>query len=305
MDRLAELPYRLRPRPAVAATTWPVSPAERARVSIAWPDRYEWAMSGLIVATLRDALARTGTLKPMPVPQEHEGVIRLDVTVDGATHPVMLDYFDLAPVNAAALSACALYIKLQFDADGYDDPRIIPGGYPVTGVDYYKYFGAFRRQGNAAPDIEVLARFGYTFNGEQRRKAVELLTKAGDIRCTGAGGKVRYSRFLKEVARAKLSLDLPGKGNYTHRVAEFLGLGTLLLAPRYRVAMPVPLEPGVHYAAIADDLSDLVEVSRHYLKDEPARRALAQAGADYFDRYLHCDQLAGYYLRTLLDCFGA
>jgi spore maturation protein CgeB len=115
---------------------------------------------------------------------------------------------------------------------------------------------------------------------------------------------VRYSRFLEEVASARLCLHLPGNGPFTHRIGEFLGLGRCMVSLRFTTALHVPLEAGVHYVAIADDLSDLVDKCRYYLRHDDEREQIARRGQDFFDRYLHSDQLASYYVRSILDRLG-
>jgi hypothetical protein len=302
VDRIAELPFRLRPAVRAETTTWPVSAQELATVRIVWPSRPQWAMAAAITETLSTGLARLGVLQFEPTVQTHRGVIMLDCHVNDRLFRVALDYADLHDaINGDALTECQLYIKLQYAEEGYSDSRIIPGGYPVTGLDYYRYYRPFRDRFANARQIGVLGRFGFTFQGELRRKAVALLTAATDIDFVGTGKKVRYSRFLRDAASARLCLDLPGNGRFTHRVAEFLGLGSCLIAPRYPVALHVPLVPNKHYVALADDLSDLVESCRYYLSHDEERESIANAGREYFDRYLHCDQLATYYVRRILQ----
>jgi spore maturation protein CgeB len=131
-----------------------------------------------------------------------------------------------------------------------------------------------------------------------------LPAAANDIDFVGAGGKVRYSRFLREIAGARLSLHVAGNGPFTHRITEFLGLGSCMISVRFPLALHVPLVPGVHYVTCADDLSDLVEVCRYYIRLDDDRERIAAAGCEYFDRYLHCDQLAGYYVTTILNRLG-
>ena len=302
VDRITELPYRLRTAMRADSATWPLTPAELAKVSIVWPSHPQWALAEGITETLSTGLDRLGVLRREPIAQEHRGVIMLHCEVAGRPLRVALDYMDRREaINNNALTECALYVKLQYSEEGYGDRRIIAGGYPVTGLDYYRYQMPFRERFRRNRSIDVLGRFGFKFQGELRREAVRLLSDSDGINYVGAGKRVRYSRFLREAASARMCLDLPGNGPFTFRIGEFLGLGTCLMAPRYTTSLPVPLVPGVHYVAIANDLSDLVDKTRHYLSHDDERERIAQAGSDYFDRYLHCDQLASYYVTRMLQ----
>jgi hypothetical protein len=225
-------------------------------------------------------------------------------SIDGIAHSIALDYSDYQEINAAALADSALYIKLQHRRAGYDDKRIIPGGYTVTVRDYYQCYRQYRAKYECDRRIDVLGRFGYRFQGDLRRKAVTLLSASEGIRFVGGAGKVGYSRFLREAASARLCLDLPGNGSFTHRVAEFLGIGSCMVSLRRETILHVPLEAGIHYVEIADDLSDLVEKCRYYIHRDEEREAIARTGRDYFERFLHCDQLASYYVRNILQRLG-
>lgn len=306
VDRLVELPFRMRTSAPAGTATWSITAAERERVRVLWPSTYQWKHASSFVDTIKLSMARLGMLRIGATPQIYPGVLRLFCSVDRRVHVLAVDYADHCDaINRDALAECSLYVKFQFREEGYADSRIIPGGYPVSGADYYKYYGAFRARQADDVRIGVLGRFGFKFQGELRAKAVGMLSDARDIRFVGAGSRVRYSRFLRDVACARLSLDLPGNGPFTFRVPEFLGLGTCLISPRYPTILHQPLTPGIHYVEIADDLSDLLDVCRYYLSHEEERAAIARAGRDFFDRYLHCDHLASYYVRTLLDRFAS
>jgi hypothetical protein len=305
VDRLLELRYRLRSSTRAKSPTWIVTAADRARVKITWPSTYQWEHARVFVGTLEGALARINVLRVAPTPQIHRGIVRMFCTIDDRPHIIAIDYMDRPDaISKDALAECSLYIKFQHKELGYADGRIVPGGYSVSSPHYYRYYRAFRKRSVDDRRIDVLGRFSYKFQGELRGKAVEMLSRASDIHFVGAGTRVRYSRFLREVASARLSLDLPGNGPFTFRVPEFLGLGTCLISPRYVTALHEPLVPGVHYVAIADDLSDLLEKCRYYLAHEEERARIAKAGQEFFDRYLHCDHLASYFLRIMLDRLG-
>jgi hypothetical protein len=301
LDRLRELPLRLRPRATPAQLTWPLTEAERERVVIDWPSRYDWPWAGIIVGTLRNALRRRVRVRKASTPQTWKHVVMLECRIGGRAASVAIDYNDLPDIDAAALERAELYFKLEHARGGYADPKIVPGGYTTTGIDYYRYYLPYRARYNHDRRIDVVGRFGYRFNGEQRRKAVAMLSAATDLHYVGNAGKVRYSAFLREAAAAKMCIDLPGNGSFTHRIAEFLGIGTCMVSVRHATVLHQPLEAGVHYVEVAPDLEDLVERCRYYAAHDAEREAIAAAARDYFDRYLHCDQLAGYYLRTILD----
>jgi hypothetical protein len=304
-DWLAELPYRVRSSPGANISTWTVTASERARLQVVWPRSYQWVHAAGFTMSVRRSFERLGVLRSGSIPQHHRGVVSILCMVNGRAHMLAIDYSDHPDrINYHALEECSLYVKFQYCERGYHDSRIIAGGYPVAQLGYYRYYRAFRDRHAHRPSIDVLGRFGFEFQRELRVKAVEVLSSARDIRYVGAGPRVRYSRFLREAASARIGLDLPGNGPFTYRIAEFLGLGTCLVAPRYSTALHASLEPGVHYVQIADDLSDLLSVCRYYLAHEKERATIAKAGRDFFDRYLHSDHLAAYYLRALLDRVG-
>jgi hypothetical protein len=270
-------------------------------VRITWPARYDWPGATGIVETLLDGLKALVSVRIAPTPQPWEGVVLLDVAVGGRSHRVGIDYADSSDENRDCVPQTELYFKLQYRRSGYDASNIFPGGFPVGAIDFYKYLPALREHSDAHKRIGVYGRFGLRFQADLRAKAMGLLAGTPDLAFRGQDGKVRYSRFLREASQAKISIDLPGYGAFCHRLVEFLGLGTCVAAVRHANSLHVPLTEGMHYVAVKDDLSDLVDVCRYYLSREAERAEIARSGRDFFDRYLHCDQLAAYYLRTMMD----
>ena len=79
-----------------------------------------------------------------------------------------------------------------------------------------------------------------------------------------------------------------------------MAVGACVIAARHRTALHVPLVDGQHIVYVKDDLSDLVDLCRFYLENDDAREALCHNSRSYFDKYLHRDQLAAYYLHSCL-----
>jgi hypothetical protein len=301
LERVGEIPYRVLPPRHPRSPTWSLSREELSTISVVWPRSYEWNGVAVIVETIKDALQRAGVLREENTPQIHRGVVMLGCTIAGSWHNVVLDYHDYHnDINQHALERCSLYIKAQYRSGGYGDARIVPGGYTVMSRRYYRYYLPFRHYGNRRRDFNIVGRFGYAFQETIRRRAVEILSADPSLGFVGGGAKVRYCRFMRECANAKLSLHMPGNGPFTYRVVEFLGLGSCMVSLRFATELHVPLLPGVHYVEVADDLSDLADKVRFYLRHDKERTRIASAGREYFDRYLHADHVAAYYLHTML-----
>jgi hypothetical protein len=304
LDRIAEIPFRYGPAHFIASPTWALTEDEKASIRIIWPTRYQWPPGAKIIETIKDAFKRAGVLRELDARQLYEGVVTLTCICDGRSESIVFDCSDSENfINSEALAHAILYFKCQYRLSGYEDPRIVPGGYPVTGRYFYSYYLPFRRFGNANPRFDIVARFGFEFQKDIRGQAIELLSGCRELKFVGRGGKVRYSRFLREVASSRLALHLPGNGPFTHRVAEFLGLGTCMISLKFQTAMHVPLVAGVHYVEVAEDLSDLVDKVHYFITHGHERRRIATAGMAYFDQYLHADHVVAYYLRTIADRF--
>src|SRR5438093_1022105 len=123
-----------------------------------------------------------------------------------------------------------------------------------------------------------------------------ILIDSADLRYVGGGGVVRYSRFLREVADAKICINLPGNGDLCFRLIDYLAVGACVIGPRLRTQLHVPLVDREHIVYTADDLSDLVPLCRRYLQDDAERERMRLATQALFDQFLCRHQLAAYYL---------
>lgn len=115
----------------------------------------------------------------------------------------------------------------------------------------------------------------------------------------GGPEKVPYRSYLFEVAQAKVCVDMPGAGDLTTRLVDYLAVGACIVRPAPSVRLPVKLVDGEHIVYCARDLSDLGDVCARLVGDDDERERIARNARDFFDRNLHRDRLGAYYVREI------
>lgn len=287
--------------------SWNLDPADAGHLVVRWPTEYQWSEAHHWVRHLLSGMQRLVRVERHPIAQAYEGLVMIELAVEGESrkgrpHKIAIDYSDyMDRVERAALDEAALYFKLQYLREGYGSAKVVPGGYVNPAQDYYKYVGWLRSvKDRRPPRFDVYGRFGLRFAADTRRRAVEMLRAQDRFGYEGDVAIVRYSRSLEEAAQAKVCIDLPGNGDFCFRLIDYLGIGACIVAPRHRTLLHVPLEDRKHIVFAREDLSDLVELCQHYLTHDAEREAIVRQSREFFDRYLHRDQLAGYYLSQSL-----
>jgi hypothetical protein len=236
------------------------------------------------------------------IPQPHKGTIVTEFEIDGKSQAVAFDVSDDPDFRSGAVDTSAITFKWQFRHGGYGDERIVPGGYIPVGLLMYRMLPYLRRLHAQWPRrYQVSGRFGGAFARDIRTKALDALSATDEFAFQGALGRVRYSKYLREIATSQVSVDLPGNGPLCFRLVEYLAVGACVVAYPHGCRLPVPLVDGEHLIYVRPDLSDLVERCKWCLDHPREARQMSTAASDYFDRYLHRDQLTAYYLHTLLE----
>ena len=80
-----------------------------------------------------------------------------------------------------------------------------------------------------------------------------------------------------------------------------MAVGTFIVAYPHGTDLQVPIEEGKHLVYCKPDYSDLVDICQYYLEHEEEREQIAKNSREFFDQYLHKDNLTRYYLRSMLD----
>jgi len=290
------------PGAPVMNEAWTVTPEELDDVVIRWPSAYQWPTAGLWVDTILYGLRDRARVEFVPLPQPYRGTVIFQFVLRSKTHDIAIDYSDYSEVNQESVTRCALYFKMQYLREGYGFENVIPGGYVCDGRKIYLHLSGLRRLRERGEfDFDVYGRFSTEFAGGTRRRAVELLSEQKLFRFEGGLKKVKYLEFLKDVARAKVCIDLPGEGDLCFRLINYLAVGACIVGPRPRTVLHVPLVDRVHVAYTKDDLSDLLDICRYYVGDDAAREEMCLNSRRFFDQFLHKDNLTAYYLRSCVD----
>jgi hypothetical protein len=302
LDKATELGWRVLPGPAeiTPTLTWPVDRAALADVVVRWP-WVEWKARRMIGVQVRHWLSRYVRTVDAAIPQPYDRVITFEVDVGGRRHTVMVETSDYAELNEAAYANAELYFKMEYAKEGYGDrDRLLPGGYTPNDLAIFRYLPRLRAlRDHAPPAHEVYGRYGLSM--EKRRVPMEILRASRRFVFFGGEGKVRYSRYLREVARSRVCIDLPSMSSVTFRMIDYLAIGTCIVGPPHTNAMIEPFIDGVHVAYCRPDYADLEDVCRRYLEDEGARLSLVRNSRAFFDAYLHPVQLGAYYLHHMLQ----
>ncbi len=272
-----------------------------APTTVFWPTEYQHVNAAGFVQPLHEGLAALVALQPQPIPQPYEGVVMLGVGYGDVRFPVAVDYYDYPFVNEDCLGEVSLYFKMQHLRSGYPDPRVVPGGYVAARRSLYSYYCRLRELRQRDPRYDVYGRFSLRFAADTRSRAVAILQEETRFAFSGGTSLALYMQSLRDAARSRVCIDLPGNGPFCNRLVEYLAMGCFIVAPRHAANMPVELEDREHIVYCRSDLTDLADLCAHYLDDTPGRRRIALNAARFFDEHLYPTRLASYYLQTLRD----
>jgi hypothetical protein len=249
---------------------------------------------------IKSGIAAHVPIEHAEIPQPVGNVILFHLLDRGKPRRVVIDPDDQVVLNDSA-SEADVYFKMQYLRGGYGSSHIHPGGYICLQSALYRYRWYWRRlRSRATQSYDVYGRFGTTPDKQDIRAcAISLLQAQDRFRFEGGGGAVWWGEYMDEMCRARVCLDLPGRGEHCYRLIEHLAVGACVIGPELTTEMHVPLEPDLHLVRVSRSLEGLVDECERLLADVNHRRAIGRAAEDYFDRYLALEQLGAYYVDTV------
>jgi hypothetical protein len=270
-------------------------------IAVRWPLHYHEPVAESFVAPLKDGLAALATIVATDIAQPYAGIVLIDVDIAGERHRIAVDYSDLTDVNAACVAEVHTYFKFQCLGSGYPAiANVQPGGYVASSAFLYANWCRLRALRNRAPaSSDVFGRFGLRWGAPVREAAMSLLEADPEIEFSGGTRFTQHGRYMREMARSKVCVDMPGQGPFCCRMVDGLAMGCCIVTKRHSTVLPVDLREGVEILYCADDLSDLADLCKAYASDDSKRMPIEAAAAKYFDENLHPVRLAEHYIRTL------
>ena len=262
---------------------------------------YQHVNATKFVQPLREGLSKLATVEPRPISQPYPGIVIIGVGYQDRTFSIAVDYYDYPFINEHCLKNVSLYFKMQHLRSGYRDPKILPGGYVAGKQSLYDYYCRLRELRRRTSQLDVYGRFGMRFSPEIRRRAVAILESESRFQFSGGTSVALYMQFLREAARARVCIDMPGNGPFCYRLVEYLGAGCCVVGPRHEAMMHAELRDRVHIVYCRPDLADLADLCAYYVDNSAARGEIEANAARFFDDYLYPTRLASYYLRALSD----
>src|SRR5271156_6060735 len=124
--------------------TWPLNAQDLDEVSILWPTKYQWELATTWVNPIRWGLRSYVDVQPAEIPQTYDGIVLIEMWIQGIRHKIAIDYADRPDINESCARRCLVYFKMQFSCDGYGFDNVIPGGFIPFQDDLYTYLPKVR-----------------------------------------------------------------------------------------------------------------------------------------------------------------
>ncbi|MGE4396634.1 MAG: glycosyltransferase [Sulfurimonas sp.] len=164
------------------------------------------------------------------------------------------------------------------------------------------------------PDIINEYKYDFSFWAVEshpiRTKALAILENEFDCKQNGTSRNQRFSKYkrkgdfyLQELAACKITLNLRGGGWDTMRYWEVPAVGGFMMSQKPGIVIPNNFEHEKEVVFVQDDLSDLVELGKYYLKHEDKRKEIAKNGLEKMLAY-HTDLKRAEYIFETIDWFN-
>ncbi len=304
---------------------------ELSNVRVLWPNRYSWGSGHLRLEPIKRAISRLVPIGLFDVQKKgfdwhkHEGFpvskeittflgepmypkspydLRGDifeVVVGKRVVRCAFEYSDYTAISEDILSQVDLYFKIAVNPKNPPPPKVICIGFYARNPRLLAQARAQFLQGSHKRNIDVYGRFGAWTDSQPFRQTIVDNLKSSSLNFVGGFGTRVYPAYLKELMRTKIAVDVPGQAPATPRLVEAMALGALVVSARPACVFPEELVDGIHYVAVKDDASNLVDKCQELLLDEDRRQRIVAEAMGFFDRNFSPQSMARRILRNAIE----
>jgi glycosyltransferase involved in cell wall biosynthesis len=206
------------------------------------------------------------------------------------------DYSDYPIVSTYILGQVDIYFKCVAPV-GLLPPKVVSVGYFAGNASLLAKARGKILKHPPQKKFDVYGRFGSWTDSQPFRQAIVNNLRNSSLSYTGGFSVRVYPAYLKELMRARIALDVPGQAPLSYRLAEAMALGALVVCRKPACVLPEEMVDGVHYVAVKDDGSNVVEVCQELLEDEERRQKIVNEAMIFFDRNFSPQSMARRILR--------
>lgn len=137
---------------------------------------------------------------------------------------------------------------------------------------------------------------------EVRTKALNILQNQFDCTANGTVRNQKFSKYkrkgsfyLQELSQCRIVLNLRGGGWDTMRYWEVPAVGAFMITQKPQIKILNDFVNGRDVVHCSDDLTDLVDLCKYYLKHDKERESIARSGERHLRQY-HTDVARAKYI---------
>lgn len=264
---------------------------------VVWPTSYGSVNAPRWGNPVRAGLATTVEVATQQMSQPSNNVVAFQIHRGREVLRAALDYDDLSDLAASPAEYDIIY-KMQHRRAGYATPHVVPGLYVPSKPWLYSVTGHLRQvRARGRWQSDVYGRFGLRDAADVRRATLHSLQEQDSFAFRGGAGLVTWSENMRDVARSRVVVDLPGRGSFCYRLVEYLAVGACVVALRHENILQSPLDDCIVYVGAP---GDVVSACESLLGDPQRRQQLESAARDFFDANLQLSAIGRHYVASAL-----
>ena len=261
--------------------------------------KFDWHQKGGFPVP-HDKFSFIGKPKSPKEPNDIRGEI-IEVHHNNHVIRCAYDYSDYSIISTDILAEVDVYFKKVISSNEKIPEKVFSIGFYAVNPNLLAETRTMFFKSLPERKIDVYGRFGDWTDSQPMREAMVNNLKNSSLNFTGGFTKVSYPEYLKELLHAKISIDAHGQAPASPRLLESMALGAVVVSPKYTCIFPEEIIDGVHYIAIKEDASNLVETCQKLIEDDEKLECIRKEAMAFFDHNFSTESMARRILREAIN----